>query len=368
MALKLITGKTETENVTADIEAGIQSGIFGTGNYWLNNGTSLSFTVPDNNTVGINTCMICAKGYVLYNDALTTLAFENGTQGYSRTDSIFARIMTDSTTSYQTADFIVVKGENGGTAPTMTDTALIKYVKIADVGFSGLTLVGTTSRLTQVNSLSSLLANISTINSNISSIITTASSNYTTLNSKIDTNVTQLNATITAKDTAQTEKVASVQSTLNAKINDNKTASDSADRLMDIRVSQLESDLTDMNWTALDSSTGGFVLESNVSRGGGGAPAQFRFKNGVLYIKGQIMCTNKVAGTPMKLFTIPSKYRGGIAGSVLSIFASYGNSVSRVALNPVTGEVSLDWCRALANGTEVTGIIQWIALDITLPV
>lgn len=97
-----------------------------------------------------------------------------------------------------------------------------------------------------------------------------------------------------------------------------------------------------------------------------GTPVRYRKKGGVVYINGTFGLKNKTAGANKVLFTLPDEYRMS-SGFYYFVNTSSGTVMSRYILNE-NGQVSLEWIRKLADGTEMTGNIVWAGIDTCFPV
>lgn len=96
-------------------------------------------------------------------------------------------------------------------------------------------------------------------------------------------------------------------------------------------------------------------------------PLKYRVINGVLYINGCFSVANKTSGA-LLLFTLPTDVvpENSIPGMLYFTNTGTGSVMSRYYIKP-SGEVALEWARSLTDGTEVTGNISWLGIDITLP-
>ena len=96
-----------------------------------------------------------------------------------------------------------------------------------------------------------------------------------------------------------------------------------------------------------------------------GYTVKYRRKNGVVYIQGTIGITGKKAGENLLLFSLPSGYRP--SQGLYSTCTSTGYVMSRYIIQ-TNGNISLEWVRRLSDGTELSGDIIWIGIDISFPV
>ena len=96
-------------------------------------------------------------------------------------------------------------------------------------------------------------------------------------------------------------------------------------------------------------------------------PLKYRVINGVLYINGCFSVANKTSGA-LLLFTLPTDVvpENSIPGMLYFTNTGTGSVISRYCVNS-SGNVILEWARSLTDGTEITGNISWLGIDITLP-
>lgn len=104
------------------------------------------------------------------------------------------------------------------------------------------------------------------------------------------------------------------------------------------------------------------TLKSGIEkyRDGEAYALKYRKINGVVYVQGTFIITNKKANTQAQIFDLPTGYRPKIfTGNMCNA------SSSRIAKLSVTtgGSVIIEWVRDMIGGAEVTGNTNWIAIN-----
>lgn len=120
---------------------------------------------------------------------------------------------------------------------------------------------------------------------------------------------------------------------------------------------------SDTGWKAILGESG--IDAGNLTVPSTGYTVKYRRKNGVVYIQGTIGITGKNGGENLLLFTLPVGYRP--SQGLYSVCTSTGYVISRYIIQ-TNGNISLEWVRRLSDGTELTGDIIWVGIDISFPV
>lgn len=94
------------------------------------------------------------------------------------------------------------------------------------------------------------------------------------------------------------------------------------------------------------------------------APVQYRKKNGVVYVVGEVALADATSST-YTLFTLPSGYRP--QSRVIHVNTATGRRISRWYVN-TAGEVDLSWIVNISDGSSATGELSWVAINISFPV
>lgn len=110
--LHLVTGYAGEEHITSNDQGSFNAALMGTGEFVLERGRQFEAQVISNNTVRIfdGDLLMQGRHIRLKEDTYVDLLFENGMQGYKRTDLIAVRYEKDSITSIESASLVVIKG------------------------------------------------------------------------------------------------------------------------------------------------------------------------------------------------------------------------------------------------------------------
>ncbi len=118
MSMKIITGSTGTTHVTSNNDGEFNLGIFGNGIVVMPNGSRLSATLVDNNTIRIGDGDVVLQGRHGLIEPGTTeeVNISTGAVDFKRNDLIVVRYQLDVNTGYETMNLAVVEGTpNTGT-------------------------------------------------------------------------------------------------------------------------------------------------------------------------------------------------------------------------------------------------------------
>ncbi|WP_290758438.1 hypothetical protein [Anaerostipes sp.] len=127
----------------------------------------------------------------------------------------------------------------------------------------------------------------------------------------------------------------------------------------DIRILQGKTD--DTGWLDMP-------LESGItSPGTAGSRLRYRKKNGIVFITGTVKVTGKAAGTLIKICQLPVGFRSSYEGYYYFTNTATGYVTSRYIIGS-DGAINLEWVRKLSDGSELTGTINWVGIDISYPV
>lgn len=118
--MELITGVANTPHVTSTQHRSIFEAVFGPDSYVLNKGELLEPELGANNTVRINSGLLCHHGGIAEVAANTydEVTISNGAQGMQRIDLIVARYERDAETQIETMTWEVIQGEPAESNPT----------------------------------------------------------------------------------------------------------------------------------------------------------------------------------------------------------------------------------------------------------
>lgn len=126
-------------------------------------------------------------------------------------------------------------------------------------------------------------------------------------------------------------------------------------------VSILQSKTEDTGWIDMP-------LENGItSPGTAGSRLRYRRKNGIVFITGTFGVTGKIANTQRKICQPPVGFRNTYNGYYYFTNTATGYVVSRFIIG-VDGSVNLEWVKKLSDGSELTGTINWVGIDISYPV
>lgn len=143
--MKIITGKTGENHVTADDDRSLYAGIFGENSYVLNIGQKLASTIVSANTIRIGSGDLVHNGTharIAYGD-YEDVSIDNGTTGYYRKDLIVARYTKSA--GIESMDLVVIKGTPSTTdpvAPEYYQNNILQGATISDMPLYAVTLNG----------------------------------------------------------------------------------------------------------------------------------------------------------------------------------------------------------------------------------
>ena len=150
MSLHLITGYAGAEHIMSADQGSFNIAMFGDGQYVLDHGNNFEASLINDNTVRILDGDMIIQGRHVRLAAGTTeeVTITTGTQGMNRNDLIVARYTKNAGSGVETAEFVVIMGEeSAGTASDpdynegdITDgTDLVNDFPLYRVSLSGLT-------------------------------------------------------------------------------------------------------------------------------------------------------------------------------------------------------------------------------------
>ena len=143
--MKIITGKTGTNHVTAADDRSMYAAIFGRSSYVLDTGDKLSASIQSSNEIVISNGDLLHNGTharIPYGET-KTVQIENGTTGYNRKDLIVARYT--SVAGIESMDLVVIKGDpTTGTPmePDYTTGDILEGVTTSDMPLYCITISG----------------------------------------------------------------------------------------------------------------------------------------------------------------------------------------------------------------------------------
>ncbi len=110
--LHLVTGYAGEEHITSNDQGSFNAALMGTGEFVLERGRQFAAQVISNNKVRIfdGDLLMQGRHIRLKENTYVDLFFENGMQGYKRTDLIAVRYEKDSVTDIESASLVVIKG------------------------------------------------------------------------------------------------------------------------------------------------------------------------------------------------------------------------------------------------------------------
>lgn len=149
--LHLVTGYAGEEHITSNDQGSFNAALMGTGEFVLERGRQFEVQVISNNKVRIfdGDLLMQGRHIRLKEETYIDLFFENGMQGYKRTDLIAVRYEKDSVTSIEGASLVVIKGvptEDVYVSPEkitgdiISDHALQNDMLLYKVNFDGLSI------------------------------------------------------------------------------------------------------------------------------------------------------------------------------------------------------------------------------------
>lgn len=113
MAVKIVTGYTGEDHVTAAEDGALNAGLVSTGACVLSTGTGLAATLASANEVIISAGDIVVQGRHVSITGNNSLALDNGGQGVKRRDLVVCRYKKNPTTNAESAELAIVKGTPG---------------------------------------------------------------------------------------------------------------------------------------------------------------------------------------------------------------------------------------------------------------
>lgn len=110
--LHLVTGYAGKEHITSNDQGSFNAAIMGSGEFVLERGKQFEAQVISNNIVRVfdGDLLMQGRHIRLKENTYIDLFFENGMQGYKRTDLIVVRYEKDATTDVESASLTVIKG------------------------------------------------------------------------------------------------------------------------------------------------------------------------------------------------------------------------------------------------------------------
>lgn len=110
--LHLVTGYAGMEHITSNDQGSFNAAIMGTGEFVLERGKQFEAQVISNNTVRVfdGDLLMQGRHIRLKENTYVDLFFENGIQGYKRTDLIVVRYEKDPVSGIESAILVVIKG------------------------------------------------------------------------------------------------------------------------------------------------------------------------------------------------------------------------------------------------------------------
>lgn len=148
MAFDVVTAKQGKPHVTADQQALMQAGMLGKGRYALDALNNLACTMTDSNTLTVDTGGLMVDGRWVVNEAQTSFAIANGSQGQFRKDLAVLEITVDPSTGVTSLEEKVLQGATAATEDAAADptyeagdlyTGLTAVVPFARITLNGLT-------------------------------------------------------------------------------------------------------------------------------------------------------------------------------------------------------------------------------------
>ncbi len=110
--LHLVTGYAGEEHITSNDQGSFNAALMGNGEFVLERGKQFAAQVISNNKVRIfdGDLLMQGRHIRLKENTYVDLFFENGMQGYKRTDLIAVRYEKDAITGVESASLVVIKG------------------------------------------------------------------------------------------------------------------------------------------------------------------------------------------------------------------------------------------------------------------
>ena len=140
MAIKLITGLRETQDIQSEDDGARIYGTISSEDRVLAVGEKLAYQVISNNCVRIKSGEILMQGRHIRQapGTYTDLTIDNGTQGQNRNDLIVLRYTKKSDTNIENAELAVIKGTPAELAvdPELTTGNIFEGCLIHEMGVS----------------------------------------------------------------------------------------------------------------------------------------------------------------------------------------------------------------------------------------
>ena len=211
--MNIITGYKAEPHITAQQDRNVNMGIFGTGTYIVDIGSTMAATVVSANEITIADGLLVTEGCTAEIERGTSESLEiaNGSQGMLRTDLIVARYTKESGTGVEDMELAVITGTPAASSPadpsyntgsiangdTLVDFPLYR-VSLNGISIESVTRIPsivTIAKGSEVSALSALLATLSSTVTAISSRLGTATLNTTAQNalSAINELLTKIN-------------------------------------------------------------------------------------------------------------------------------------------------------------------------------
>lgn len=127
------------------------------------------------------------------------------------------------------------------------------------------------------------------------------------------------------------------------------------------RVQVLQTKTEDTGWIDMP------LLSGISSPGTSGNRLRYRKKNGIVFVTGTVKITGKTANSQKKICQLPVGFRTTYEGYYYVTNTATGYVVSRFIIGS-DGSVNLEWVRKVSDGSEISGTIDWVAIDFSYPV
>ncbi len=162
MAIKLITGLRETQDIQSEDDGARIYGTISSEDRVLAVGEKLAYQVISNDCVRIKSGEILMQGRHIRQapGTYTDLTIDNGTQGQNRNDLIVLRYTKKSDTNIENAELAVIKGTSaelavdpGITTGNIFEGCLVHEMPLYRVSISGLSIISVTALFMTFESL-----------------------------------------------------------------------------------------------------------------------------------------------------------------------------------------------------------------------
>ena len=162
MAIKLITGLKETEDIQSEDDGARIYGTISSGDRVLEVGEKFAYQIISNNCVRIKSGELLMQGRHARQapDTYTDLTISNGAQSMQRNDLIVARYTKDSSTGLENVELAVVEGTPGSTCvdPEITtgdifEGCTLHEMPLYRVKINGLSIDSVTALFTTLENL-----------------------------------------------------------------------------------------------------------------------------------------------------------------------------------------------------------------------